>query len=80
MQLKENDHGIYLFFPTESGTELQQSVDEMAKLAGMMAFNGTWDIYKVIWPAIVTLQEKLRAAQEESTTEEERPCSTKQPE
>jgi hypothetical protein len=61
MQLKQNDRGLYLFFPT-GAADLQASAYEMATLTELTAYAGTMDIYKVIWMANNDLQNKLRAA------------------
>lgn len=69
MQLKENERGLYLFFPT-SPEQIVESTQELARLAGMLAIYATWDMYKVIWPALMKLQEQLRAAQTNKNPEE----------
>jgi hypothetical protein len=58
MQVKTNNHGVYLFFPSD-GESIEKSLKEADMLAEFINFLGLWDLYKCVWAARTFLQNKL---------------------
>jgi hypothetical protein len=60
MELKQNDRGIYLFFPTDA-KGIQCSDDELRKLRMVTQESWTWDINRTISEACNIASEIMKS-------------------